>query len=220
MSAENQEHVAPQDEVAEAESGASPEVQVEVEDGDQEDTVAEGASEGGEADEIASLTEQLEAAQAQGAEYLDGCQRARAEFANYRRRQEQQYKQLSIAAQSRVLTQLLPVIDDLERAFEVVPEALEGDTWVGGILMVRRKWLSALEKVGLTEVPVAPGDRFDPNCHEALTHEPNEECGEGTVIQVVQRGYEFDDLVLRPALVRVSSGAPEDEGEQADEADA
>ena len=80
--------------------------------------------------------------------------------------------------------------------------------------MVRKKWLSALEKVGLTEVAAAPGDRFDPNCHEALTHEPNAAFGEGTVIQVVQRGFQFDGLVLRPALVRVSSGAPASASEQ------
>jgi molecular chaperone GrpE len=224
MSAENHEHVAPQDEVVGTEPAAGEQAVVSPEpqpaDSDREGITVVKESEGDEADETTTLTEELEGARAQAAEYLDGWQRARAEFANYRRRQEQQHKQQSIAVQSRLLTQLLPVIDDLERAFEAVPEALADDAWVGGILMVRSKWLSALERLGLSEVPAAPGDPFDPNCHEALTHEPSNEYGEGTVIQVVQRGYQFDARVLRPALVRVSSGAPEGECEQGNGSDA
>jgi molecular chaperone GrpE len=207
MFAEKNEDVAPDSEGAVVEPVAEEQAE-DLTDAGNGGTGAEKA-EGSPEDEGAALGEALAAAEAQAAEYLDGWQRARAEFANYRRRQEQQRRQQTIAAQSHLLTQLLPVIDDLERAFEAVPEAVADDPWVSGLLMVRNKWLSALEKVGLTEVPVATGDAFDPTHHEALTHEPNDECAEGTVIQVIQRGYQFDDIVLRPALVRVSSGAPD-----------
>ena len=159
-----------------------------------------------EADPVAVLTAELEEARGQAAEYLDGWQRARAEFANYRRRQEQRQKQMDIDAKSRVLTHLLAVIDDLERAFEAVPLDMEDHSWVTGLSMVGQKLQTALAKTGLSAVAVDPGDVFDPNYHQALTHEPNDDCDEGTIIQVVQRGYVFDDVVLRPALVRVSCG--------------
>jgi len=161
-----------------------------------------------ELDERSELEVALEEAQAQAAEYLDGWQRARAEFANFRRRQEQQKKQMETSAQMRVLTHLIPVVDDLERAFKSVPEEIADNAWVSGLSMVGQKWAAAMEKVGLAAVTVEPGDAFDPTVHEALTHEPNDEFEEGTVIQTIQRGYMLDDIVLRPALVRVSSGKP------------
>jgi molecular chaperone GrpE len=151
---------------------------------------------------------ELEEAKAQAAEYLEGWQRARAEFANFRRRQEQQKKQLDASAKTRVLTHLMPVVDDLERAFESVPKEIADHAWVSGLSLVGQKWTAAMEKVGVSALTVEPGDAFDPTVHEALTHEPNDEFEEGTVIQAIQRGYMLDDIVIRPALVRVSSGKP------------
>lgn len=161
-----------------------------------------------ESDERSELEIALEEAQAQAAEYLDGWQRARAEFANFRRRQEQQKKQMDASAKTRVLTHLMPVMDDLQRAFEAIPEEIAGHAWVSGLSMVGQKWMAAMEKVGVAAINVEPGDAFDPTYHEALTHEPNDEFDQGTVIQTVQSGYMLDDIVLRPALVRVSSGKP------------
>lgn len=176
-----------------------------------EDALAEQAEpvpeeEEQEADEQAALAAELEEARGQAAEYLDGWQRARAEFANYRRRQEQQRKQIDAAAKSDVLAHLLPVMDDLERACEAVPDDIEGGSWVTGLSMVNQKWLTALHKVGVSILADEPGDAFDPSIHEALTHEPSEAFDEGSIIQVVQRGYKLNDVILRPALVRVSSG--------------
>lgn len=161
-----------------------------------------------ERDERSELEIALEEAQSQAAEYLDGWQRARAEFANFRRRQEQQKKQMEASTKTSVLTHLMPVIDDLNRAFEAVPEEIADHAWVSGLSMVGQKWMSAMEKVGVAAVTVEPGDAFDPTYHEALTHEPNDEFDEGTVIQTIQSGYTLGDIVLRPALVRVSSGKP------------
>jgi len=167
-------------------------------------------------DEQATLAAELEEARGQAAEYLDGWQRARAEFANYRRRQEQQRKQMDVAAKSDVLFHLLPVMDDLGRACEAVPEGIEGGSWITGLSMVHQKWLTALHKVGVSVLSDEPGDAFDPSIHEALTHEPSQEFDEGSIIQVVQRGYKLNDVILRPAQVRVSSGKVQADQEQAE----
>jgi molecular chaperone GrpE len=81
--------------------------------------------------------------------------------------------------------------------------------------MVHQKWLTALHKVGVSVLPDEPGDAFNPSIHEALTHEPSQEFDEGSIIQVVQRGYKLNDVILRPALVRVSSGKLQADQEQA-----
>ena len=171
-----------------------------------EEQVEEEEPAEGEADELAALATELEETKAQAAEYLDGWQRARAEFANFRRRQEQRQKQMNTEAKSKVLNHLLPVVDDLERAFDAVPEEIQEHAWVNGLSLVLHKLIKALAKDGLSVLEVDAGDAFDPNYHEALTHEPNGDYGEGVIIQVVQRGYKLDESVLRPALVRVSSG--------------
>ena len=171
-----------------------------------EEQVEEEEPAEGEVDELAALAAALEETKAQAAEYLDGWQRARAEFANFRRRQEQRQKQMNTEAKSKVLHHLLPVVDDLERAFGVVPEEIQEHAWVSGLSLVLHKLIKTLEKDGLSVLEVDAGDAFDPNYHEALTHEPNGDYDEGAIIQVVQRGYKLDESVLRPALVRVSSG--------------
>jgi molecular chaperone GrpE len=204
MSAEDQERTVTREDGGEPEAEASVE-EVSLEEGGE--GVEEGLPVEGE-DELAVLTAALSEAEARAAEYLDGWQRARAEFANYRRRQEQQRQQMQVVAKASVLLQLLPVMDDLKRALEAVPEESEENPWLSGVEQVQRKWQAALERVGLSVLPVEAGDAFDPNVHEALTHEPCAELEAGKIIQVVQPGYEVDDTVLRPALVRVSSGSP------------
>jgi molecular chaperone GrpE len=191
------------------------EVQAEVmEPEENEDEVIEAEPVEGEIDELAALTTELEETKAQAAEYLDGWQRARAEFANFRRRQEQRQKQMNVEAKSRVLGHLLPVVDDLERAFEAVPKEINEHAWVSGLSLVQHKLVTALEKDGLAVVEVEAGETFDPNYHQALTHEPNADYDEGVIIQIVQRGYTLDEVVLRPALVRVSSGKPKTDNEK------
>jgi molecular chaperone GrpE len=173
---------------------------------DEAQPVQEEVEEEGEGDELTALATALEEAKAQSAEYLDGWQRARAEFVNYRRRQEQRQKQMNVDAKSRVLSHVLPAVDDLERALEAVPEEFREHAWVNGLSLVQHKLVTALEKDGLSALEVEAGETFDPNYHQALTHEPSADYDEGTIIQVVQRGYVLDDVVLRPALVRVSNG--------------
>lgn len=205
MSVEDQDRVVGQEDDAKADASAVVDEEALAE--EDEEQVGELIVEA--EDEVEILRTALEEAEAHAAEYLDGWQRARAEFANFRRRQEQQRRQMQAAAKAGVLLQLLPVMDDLKRALEAVPEESEEEPWVSGVEQVQRKWQVALERLGLSTMPVEAGETFDPAYHEALTHEPNEEVEAGHIIQVVQPGYQVDDTVLRPALVRVSSGKPE-----------
>ena len=164
-----------------------------------------------EADEVTLLRERLAEAQSQAQEYLDGWQRARAEFVNYRRREEQRRQALEQEIPARVVSKFPPVLDDMDRAFQAIPEEARDSAWVEGLAMVKRKFHAVLEKEGLSLMEVKPGDRFDPNYHEAVTHEPSDEFDAGQIVEVVQQGYMLNDSVLRPALVRVSSGKEEGE---------
>lgn len=174
-----------------------------------EEVKAEAAEAQEEVDELAALREELEKAKAQAAEYLEGWQRARAEFANYKRRQEQEREELYKLANANLMRRLLPVMDDFERAFQTLPYGLLSLTWIDGIALIHRKLEAALQAEGLTPIEVKPGQPFDPLVHEAITREPHEEFEEGQVIAEVQKGYKLGEQVLRPTLVRVSSGPPE-----------
>ena len=171
-------------------------------------TETEGSEDAATCKEQTTLHEELETAKAQAAEYLDGWQRARAEFANYKRRQAQEREEVHKLANATLLSRLLPVIDDFDRAFATLPTSLLSLTWTEGIALVHRKLEVALRAEGLTLVTVEPGQLFDPTVHEAVTHEAHDGFSEGQVIAEIQKGYKLGERVLRPTLVRVSSGSP------------
>ncbi len=161
--------------------------------------------------QAAALSTQVEEAQAerdqlkaQAAENLDGWQRARAEFANYKRRIEAERTELAASAGAEALKRVLPAIDDFERAMQTLPEELKDNPWINGVSMVQRKLNAALEQSGITPLTVNPGDTFDPNIHEAVTHEDSDQFTSEQIIGEVQRGYKLGDRVLRPAMVRVA----------------
>ena len=172
-----------------------------------EGVAAEAAEE--EIDELTALRRELEEAKAQAAEYLDGWQRSRAEFANYKRRQEQGREELHRLANATLVRRLLPAMDDFQRAFQTLPTRLTELTWIDGIALIYRKLEAALQAEGLTAIEVEPGQPFDPLVHEAVTREPHEDFEEGQVIAEVQKGYKLSERLLRASLVRVSSGPPE-----------
>jgi molecular chaperone GrpE len=161
--------------------------------------------------QAAALSTQLQEAQAerdqlkaQATENLDGWHRARAEFANYKRRVEAERTELAASAGAEALKRVLPAVDDFERAMQTLPDDLKDNAWVNGVLMVQRKLNAALEQSGITPIATHPGDPFDPNVHEAITHEDSDQFDSEQIIGEVQRGYKIGDRVLRPAMVRVA----------------
>lgn len=168
---------------------------------------------------IEQLQQQLAEAQAQAAEYLDGWQRARAEFANYRRRQEAERELQVQMANAGLLTQLLPVLDDLERALAAAPDTAQGQSWLEGVQLIKRKLEFVLESQGVQPIETA-GRTFDPAYHEAVACEEAEGYEEGEIIAEVRRGYMLGERVLRPALVRVARAAtpPAPETDKTEEA--
>jgi len=173
---------------------------------EESETVVSFIREGGEPskDESAALREELDKAKAQAAEYLDGWQRARAELANARKRFEKERSEAGQLANSALLRKILPVLDDLDRAVKTVPEDLRQHTWANGVLLIQRKFQNVLDSEGVKPIEVKPGDTFDPNLHEAITHESSPDHKEGVIVAEVQTGYTFGGQVLRPALVRVA----------------
>ena len=154
--------------------------------------------------EIEETTLELEQARAKADEYLDGWQRARADFANYKKRIEREQADLYQTISGTIVKQYLDVVDDLDLALKNRPQGGEGAEWANGIELVFRKLQTILENQGITPMK-AQGEMFDPTLHEALSSEDNDEFESGAIIEVVKRGYMIGERVLRPALVRVAS---------------
>jgi molecular chaperone GrpE len=154
-------------------------------------------------DEEVSLTSELEEWQSKANEYLDGWQRSRAEFANYKKRVERDQSLVAQKATANVIKHFLEVMDDLELALKNRPQEGEGASWADGVELVYRKFSSVLETERVTPME-AEGQYFDPTLHEAITNEDNPDYESGQIIEVLKRGYFIGDRVLRPATVRVA----------------
>jgi molecular chaperone GrpE len=155
-----------------------------------------------------SLKKELETCKTQAAEYLEGWQRARAEFTNYKRRVEKEQSEAYQTATGRVVARFLDVVDDFDRAMQDVPPADTSDSeamakWVKGVSLIQRKLQNILDAEGVDRIG-ATGVQFDPTQHEAVTHEDSSEHEPGQVVGVLRQGYRIGDRVIRPALVRVA----------------
>jgi len=146
----------------------------------------------------------LEASESKAAEYLDGWQRAQAEFTNYRKRQERERELMRFESVGRIIKRYLPIVDDLERALQNRPTEGEGAAWADGIELIYRKLMGILEAEGVTQIE-AEGQEFDPNLHEAVMQTESDEHESGMIIEVLQNGYMLGDRVLRPAMVLVAA---------------
>lgn len=164
---------------------------------------AEAAAEQMTQEEVESLQKEIADCRAQANEYLDGWQRARAEFANYKKRVERDQAQAYQIAAGNIFKRYLEVLDDLERALKTRPQDGEGAAWANGIELIYRKMVAILENDGVKAMDTI-GQYFDPNLHEAITSEDSPNHDSGQIIGVVQQGYRMGDRVLRPALVRVA----------------
>ena len=147
-----------------------------------------------------ALINQLKEAEAKVVEYKDGWARSQAEFQNYRKRIERDNEMMYASMKGDIIKKVLPALDDLERALANRPAE---DAWASGIELIARKMQNILEGEGLKRID-AKGKPFDPNFHEAISHEPNDEVESEHVIDVVQNGYMLGERVIRPALVRVA----------------
>lgn len=156
----------------------------------------------------ASLEEQLARAREDAQKYLGNWQRAEADFQNYKKRTDQERDELRRFGNVSIIINLLPVLDDFERAFGSIDSRLAGLSWFEGILLIYRKLNQLLENSGVTPIQTE-GETFDPRFHEAVAHVDGEE---GKVISEVQRGYKLHDRVLRPAMVVVGRGGPQATG--------
>jgi molecular chaperone GrpE len=162
-------------------------------------------------DERTETAEQPEASvdpaelQKQRDDYYDRLLRKTAEFDNYRKRIDRERAQLSEAAAADLLQELLPLVDDMERALKADPgtEATEGIR--RGVELIHQQLLKLLGKRGVTPIE-ALGQDFDPHFHMAVAHEPADGRREGEVVEEFSRGYMLGDRLLRPAMVKVAKG--------------
>lgn len=135
-------------------------------------------------------------------EYLDQLQRSRAEFVNFRRRNEQERAQLRQFVTKDVAAQFLPVLDDFDRAMTVIPTDGSCAAFVQGVEMIHAKLMGIVERLGVTKLD-ALGQPFDPSVHEAVATEPGTDGS--TVVEVYQHGYRIGDTLVRPAMVKTGN---------------
>jgi molecular chaperone GrpE len=143
----------------------------------------------------------LEALAAERDEYLGLLQRVQADFENYRKRAARDQERLVAHAHERLVRELLPILDDLERALEAAEQHEEAKL-VEGVQLVEQSLRRVLAKEGVAEIETAGA--FDPHVHEALLTKPGNGVDSGSVLEVVQRGYRVGDRVVRPAKVIVA----------------
>jgi molecular chaperone GrpE len=155
-----------------------------------------------------TLEEQLAALEAERDEHLNDLKRVAAEFENYRKRVLRDQESLVARAHERLVKELLPVLDDLERALAAAEEHEEA-TLEEGVRLVHRELADALAREGLAEIET--NGVFDPHVHEALLSQPSDH-DVGSVLEVVQKGYRLGDRVLRPARVVVAAPREDDGG--------
>jgi len=162
-----------------------------------------------EVEDIEALKQALAEEKAKAEANLAGWQRAQADFINYKQRSEQEKEELVKFVNCLLMLSLLPILDDLERAFASIPKHLAKVSWVDGIGLIERKLQATLESQGLSPIK-ALGEPFDPSLHEATRQDKGKE---GIVIEEVQKGYKFHERVIRPSKVVVGNGEGEEESD-------
>ena len=137
-------------------------------------------------------------------ELNDRLLRSMAEFDNFRKRTEKEKSQMFEVGAKSVVEKILPTIDNFERGLASVPEESRSDAFVEGMDRIYKQFLSSLEEIGVKPID-AVGKEFDPNLHNAVMHEENEEFGENTVSEELQKGYMYRDSVVRHSMVKVAN---------------
>lgn len=154
-------------------------------------------------EQFAKLEEELAKEKEEKEKYIDRLQNLQAEFSNYRKRVIKEKSTLAEQTTRDFVLELLPIIDNFERALA----AVEGNDQIAdvlqGIKMIYRQLVNTIEKTGVNKIKTV-GEEFDPNLHEAVMKEVSDEYDSGVIIEELQTGYKFNDFVIRPAMVKVA----------------
>ncbi|MGQ9492534.1 MAG: nucleotide exchange factor GrpE [Anaerolineae bacterium] len=153
--------------------------------------------------DIESLQQEMEKQKKLAEYHLTQWKRTAADLENYRKRMDRERVEWLKFGQADLITKMLTILDDFERAFQTMPAALNGLTWIEGLALIERKLHLIMEQQGLKEIE-AVGKPFDPSVHQAVKQEENATHPDGQVIAIIQRGYMLHDRVLRPAMVVVA----------------
>ena len=154
--------------------------------------------------QAAELQAQIERERDQATDYMRRWHTAQADFANYKRRAQQEQEQRDRLLAAQALAPALNALDSLERAFLSLPPTLRGYTWIEGIALVELQLRRALEIQGISVIEAEPGQAFDPTRHEPIGEVESAEYPEGAIVVVAQRGYHTQGLLIRPALVQLA----------------
>ena len=187
---EQKEKEAMKPDSAEPESPESPEAA----DADAEETAI--------MEDVEELQKKLEESTAKSEEYLDRLRRTMAEFDNFRKRTQKEKEQIFDRGAKDVVEQILPVIDNFERA--LMGSEDKENSFAKGVEMIYKQLIGALESLGVQEIE-ACGRPFDPNYHNAVTHVEDDNFGDNEVIEVFQKGYKYKDAVIRCSMVKVAN---------------
>jgi molecular chaperone GrpE len=163
-----------------------------------------GATNGEPAEEQSDLAVELAQEREKATEYMNRWMRAQADFANYRRRAEQEREQQQKGAMVPFFLEILKVLDNYQRAFETLPVELREFSWVQGVMLTYDYLGKLLHFYDVKPMETRIGDLFDPARHQAVTHEETDAHPDGAITAEYQRGYIYQERVLRPALVRVA----------------
>jgi molecular chaperone GrpE len=173
---------------------------------DEQSSAGQGSAENtedGAADQVERDLDEIGEAKRERDEYLELAQRTKADFENYRKRVAKETSEALARGKAELARQLLPAIDNLERALEAGTDASAHGALVEGVAMVRDELHGRLEGAGV-EAFDPTGEKFDPQVHEALSTKPEEGTEPGVVLETVAKGYRLNGQVLRPAQVVVS----------------
>ena len=171
-----------------------------------EETAADDGAGAGQADsQKAQQPDASAQAEAAAAEMKSRYLRLQADFANFKKRTATEKQQISEVVKMDVLQNILPVIDNFERALQVPQDSLSDElkSFVDGYTMIYKQLMTVLEKEGVTKID-AVGKPFDPNYHQAVMRVPSDEYDNDVVVEVLQEGYLLGDKTLRPAMVKVA----------------
>jgi len=143
-------------------------------------------------------------------EYLAALQRERAEFLNFKRRSAEERLASAGLANESLISKVLAIADDFDRAIDARPAELEGDAWSEGVAAIDRKLRLLLESEGVSAIDAVPGTPFDPRQHEAVVNVPGSALRDGEIVEEIRRGYRLRERVIRPALVAVASAGSDE----------